>query len=563
VSGRHRPSRGFARGPLTVLGAASVLVISGFIVKTVTADAGGCSATSGVRLTVAVDPALAPVVSEIAERWQHDEPAVNGNCIGVDVQAKDAADLANSLGTYSGGSVDVAATPAPTPSEADLPTVWIPDSTAWLGRVRTVNRDAFDADTASVALSPVVIGMPEAVARALPADVARAGGITAPIATALLEARTIKFGLIEPRRDTAGLVGAMLLSDAVVTSDADLPKLVGTYRKGVAAPLRSVQSVFDAFAKGGLQAAPMSEQAVIAHNAGSPAVAVAAVPLAVSRTLDYPYALLAGRSRELQLAAGKFRDVLTSDESAATLAKYGFRTPSGAAGPGFIAGHGVTLATAHVQPVADMMKVAGALGVWVAAKTPSHVIAMVDATSSMNRTMSASGHTDVRIEVLRKAATYGLGLFTDDSKMALWAYAGNQHQQLVGMDMLDAAQRAKLKTAVNLAHTVDTNICPLFETLVAAYKEMKDTYDRGRSNTIVVFTDGGSNLPGGLDLDAVRTQLERLADVTKPIRVIILGLGPDVDMVQLNGLAEVTGGAAFKVSDPLQLNAIFLKALLT
>ena len=141
MRGRHRPSRGRARGPLAVLGAASVLIIAGFIVKTVTADAGGCSGSSGLRLTIAADPALAPAITEIAQNWQRGEPEVNGNCISVEVRAQESADVANELGTYSGGTVDVAATPAPTPSDADLPTVWIPDSTAWLGRVRAINRD--------------------------------------------------------------------------------------------------------------------------------------------------------------------------------------------------------------------------------------------------------------------------------------------------------------------------------------------------------------------------------------------------------------------------------------
>ncbi|MBB5870892.1 3',5'-cyclic AMP phosphodiesterase CpdA [Allocatelliglobosispora scoriae] len=561
MSGRHRPSRGRATAPLAVLSAASILIIAGFVVKTVTADAGGCGSSNGIRLTVATDPAVAPAITEIAQQWMHTDPEVNGNCISVDVLPRHSADIANSLGTYSGGSVDVAATPAPTPSDADLPTVWIPDSTAWLGRVRAINRDAFDSETPSVALSPVVVAMPEAIARALPQSMLQ-GGLSAQAVASLLAEGKVKLGMTEPRRDTASLVGAMLLRDVVVTSEAKLPELVGTYRKGVQGPLADTAAVFDAFAKG-LGAAPMSEQAIIAHNAGNPAVPVAALPLAVSPTLDYPFATLAGRSRELQMAAAKLRAALIAPDAVGPLARRGFRTPAGDAGPGFMVGHGVTTATAHVQPVIDMTKITGTLGVWVAAKTSSRIYALVDATSSMNRTMSAGGHTDVRIDVLRKTATYGLGLFTNESQMALWAFAGRGPRELVTMGKLGADQRADLKAAVDAAEPASTDVCPLFESLVAAYKAMKDGYDASLSNTIVVFTDGKSSVPSGLTMETVRRQLENLTDITKPIRVILLGIGPDADLGQLEELAKITGGAAFRVSDPTQLNAIFLKALLT
>jgi hypothetical protein len=177
--------------------------------------------------------------------------------------------------------------------------------------------------------------------------------------------------------------------------------------------------------------------------------------------------------------------------------------------------------------------------------------------------MSAGGNTDVRINVLRKTATYGLGLFTPDSQMALWAYAGQGPKELVAMGKLGAEQRGRLKSAVDAAQPVPTDVCPLFESLVAAYKAMKDGYDASLSNTIVVFTDGRSNLPGGLTAETVRRQLENLTDITKPIRVVLLGIGPDADLSQLQELAKITGGVAFRVSDPTQLNAIFLKALLT
>jgi hypothetical protein len=51
--------------------------------------------------------------------------------------------------------------------------------------------------------------------------------------------------------------------------------------------------------------------------------------------------------------------------------------------------------------------------------------------------------------------------------------------------------------------------------------------------------------------------------VTRPIRVILLGLGPDADLAQLEAIATATGGGAFHLNDPDEIALVFLRALLT
>jgi len=157
---------------------------------------------------------------------------------------------------------------------------------------------------------------------------------------------------------------------------------------------------------------------------------------------------------------------------------------------------------------------------------------------------------------------YGLDLFTSDSQLALWGFAGPGYKELVPMGTLNAAQRAKLDGTMTSAKASPTDVCPLFESLLAAYKIMKENFDPERSNTIVVFTDGKSNVPDGLTLTKVKRELETLADVAHPIRVVLLGIGPAADLEQLKEIAEITGGGAFALTDPRQLSGIFLQALL-
>src|SRR5690625_5012028 len=102
----------------------------------------------------------------------------------------------------------------------------------------------------------------------------------------------------------------------------------------------------------------------------------------------------------------------------------------------------------------------------------------------------------------------------------------------------------------------------MFSTLISAYQIMKDGWDPARSNTLVMWTDSGDTTHDGPTLEATLRELERISDVTRPMRVILLGLGPGVDMVQLEALAEATGGAAFSIQDPSQIQTVFLRALL-
>jgi Ca-activated chloride channel family protein len=89
-------------------------------------------------------------------------------------------------------------------------------------------------------------------------------------------------------------------------------------------------------------------------------------------------------------------------------------------------------------------------------------------------------------------------------------------------------------------------VCGLYETVLAAYRALQDGYQEGRSNTVVVFTDG-SNSKAGMSLETLQLELERATDPTRPVRVVLLGIGPDVHRDELEAIAATTGGRAFVV----------------
>jgi Ca-activated chloride channel family protein len=568
VTGRHRPNGRRSR-VLLIVAAAVVVAALGVVAVRVVVGSGNCG--TGVRLTIATAADIAPAVSDAAARWSRDD----GKCVRTRVVATAPADLAGGLAARAGGRLPNGATAAPTPDEATVPAVWLPDSSSWLLRVQSVNRAAFDAEAPSIATSPVVLGVGDQILKAVPGGGARpvttadlsamisrlasgaaGSGGTAGAASGASGAPPDRMGLVEPRRDTAGLVGALLLRTAVASNPNQLPALVAAYRRlAITGDRTTLLQNFRA----GTVVATMSEQAVLAHAVEGPGAPVTAVPLADALTLDYPYAVLGGQSRAVHDAALRFRAALIGGRYRGSFTALGFRAPDGTAGAGFPTGHGVRADRAVPRPLTDEARITDVLNLWTGAVSPSRLMTLMDVTASMR----AGG----KIDILRTAAIDGLGLFTDDSEIGLWEFAdglgnrGEPYRPVVNLNQLSLGQRTALRDALVAAQPAATDVAGLYDTILAAYQEVQARWRADASNTVLVFTDGGNTRPGRSLADTLR-ELERLTDVTRPIRVVLLGIGAGIKLAELNEIAQVTGGKAFQITDPAQITGIFLRALL-
>jgi len=74
------------------------------------------------------------------------------------------------------------------------------------------------------------------------------------------------------------------------------------------------------------------------------------------------------------------------------------------------------------------------------------------------------------------------------------------------------------------AQPVASNRSELYATLLAAYKAMKDTYSATRPNIIIALTDGGDSDTSDVRREQFKQDVQKLADPTKPIRVVIIGI---------------------------------------
>jgi hypothetical protein len=542
--------------PIALGGVAALVAVAVVTVRIVAADAGGCS--SGIPIRVVATPEIAPVLQDVAARWTSRKPSVNGRCVRVSVEADASAKVASALTVYAGRGIDVAANPEPTPREEALPTVWVPDSTAWLSRVQTVDGTAFDDDVRSVATSPVVMAMPEAAAKLVGWPARRLQ--IAALKGLLGGSSGLRLGIAEPRRETASLAATMVLSEALASTDADLPALVQTLRS--VAHRASTAELLRSFGPN-LNAGPASEQAVLDYDATNPAVKLVAVHLdPASPMLDYPYAIRSGLPRDTTQAAAAFREALQQTGAVEELSRAAFRTATCEVGQGFPASAGSTGEAVACSPISGPEKVQRALGLWTAANSPSRTLALFDLTSSMTRLMRTSAGGGSRLQVMAQAAEKGLDLFTSDSRVGMWAFA-SQHQEVLPIDDVTPESKAQFTQAMASAVPLPTDQAALYDTMIAAYKTMQDGFDPARPNIIVVFTDGGDSNAGGTNLQRFQLELQRLADATKPIRVVLIGIdvGP-ADAADLEAIAKAAGGGFFPLSSPEQIQTIFLKALL-
>jgi Ca-activated chloride channel homolog len=552
-----------------IVAAVVVVAALGVVAERAVFGSGDCGL--GVRLTIATAPEIAPAVSDAAGRWSRDD----GGCVRVRVTAAVPADLAAGFAARAGGRLAAGVTPSATPDEASLPAVWLPDSSSWLLRVQSVNRAAFDAEAPSIASSPVVLGVGDPTLKAVPggggrpltvadlstlvgrlASGAAGSGGAGGAASGGSGAPPDRMGLVEPRRDTAGLVGALLLRAAVAPNPNQLPALVAAYRGLATTGDRT--ALLQNF-RTGTVIAPMSEQAVLAHAAEGPGAPVTAVPLADAPTLDYPYAVLGGQSRSVHDAALRFRAALTGGRYRGAFTTRGFRAPDGTSANGFPSGHGVRPDRVTPRPLTDEARVLEVLNLWTGAVSPSRLLTLMDVTASMR--------VGGKIDILRTAAIDGLGLFTDTSEIGLWEFAdglgnrGETYRPVVNLNPLSLGQRVALRDALIGAQPATTDVSGLYDTVLAAYQEVQARWRPDASNTVLVFTDGGNSKAGRSLADTLR-ELERLTDVTRPIRVVLIGIGAGIKLSEFNEIAQVTGGKAFQITDPAQITGIFLRALL-
>jgi Ca-activated chloride channel homolog len=572
VTGRHRNSSGLRRALGITLTLAAVLAVGA-------AGWGGyrylnrptCSG-SPLTLTVAAAPEIAPAIQSTATAWA--KARTTGQCIGVNVVAAEPADVATTLAGASGGATLTGLGQAN--GKAQIPDVWVPDSSLWLARLAAATKQASADKPPSIASSPVVLAAPEPVAKQLGWPNKQVTWQN--VLSTVTGGSAVKTGIVNPARDAAGLAGLLTLAGvAQAAPNADQvtvaalrslaqnqstirADLLGKFPK--AADAASIAS--------GLGAAPLTEQSVLSYNASQPPVALAAVYLQPAATaMDYPYMLVPNpqtTDAKKQLAADLLSQLKTEAFKNA-LAQQNLRAPDGSFGTGFSAGPG---APSTIAPPAAADAAAAAAGIdkvlntWQAVTQSGRMLAVIDVSGSMLEKVPTAGNK-TREEVTVDAAGRGLSLFDDSWTLGVWVFSTNMvgtqpWKELVPVGPL-AAQRSQVVAALSQVKPKQNGDTGLYDTTVAAYKTVQQGWDPGKVNSVVIFTDGQNDNKGGMTLPQLTDQLKSVADPAKPIQVIIIGIGDGVSKAELDQIVAPVGGADFVVADPTKISEVFLQAI--
>jgi len=451
---------------------------------------------------------------------------IDAGCSNVEVEAVEPIEVSRTL-----------------VSGVDVPDYWVPDSTLWVARTHAVAKAVPEVLVASLASTPVVLA---------------SGNDDAP--------DTWAAALTDP---------GMVMGDPLVSTVAAVPLLLGTADASpgqsalMIAPL--AQEQFDT------EVRALDEQhrvdAVEAANSGITATTeqqllawgsdlFPVVPAPGSLMLDYPLVVTAAPERAAQIGdvSTRLAQFTHDPDLADELALASFRPANGAAIEG-----GVGKVPSVPMPTANALL--APLAAWSTLAVPIRSLAVVDVSGSMDFPASHGTRMDVTVSALQT----GLSLFQDSSAVGLWAFSEKldgprDYRELLPIRRLGepaggVSQRDALAGEISGLTRLTTGGTGLYDTVLAAYRDLQSHYDPKAVNSILLFTDGANDDPGSISENELVSQLSRLANSERPVQIIAIGITKDSDEAALSRIAAATGGFAMIAERPEDMIAVFQKAM--
>jgi hypothetical protein len=546
---------------LTVAGGTAVAVRSGLL------SFGSPCQDDPVGLKLAASPDLAPALTAAAQRARKENITSDGRCVAVTVAAHESYKVTDTLTAGKNPGVQV----------------WVPDSDVWVQRI-TANRAATQVtSTGSVASTPVGVAMVPSAAKSL--GWPKKTYSWSELAGAAQRDDSLRLGAADPARSASGLLALTQLTTAAArfedgrtraaammktlsqrTSDTDgqvldtLPRdSSGTERDN---PKRN-------------HALVLTEQAAFTHNSSAAGGAGLDMfyPKDGSPRLDYPYTLVdtSELSTDESRAAIRFMTYLRQPEQRRLLQEHGFRTaeePSAAV----VGRAGGSSPQPYAEPSLQPASAAAldeALGIWTITVQSARVTTVVDASASMAQPVPGTGRS--RMDVTKASLLQALAGFTPEDEIGLWDFStkldgAKDYRVLVPTERLGdrvggGTQRDRLTAAFGDLAPVPDGATGLYDTTLAAYRAATSSYAEGRFNALVVLTDGVNQDPGSISRGGLLTRLRKLADPERPVPLIMIAVGPDADREEAGLIAGSTGGSGHQVTDPSQIHAVILKAI--
>lgn len=557
------------RGRAVVIATALVLAIGAgtlVAVQTGVLPTGESCEGPDLELGVVAAPDIAPAVRKTADRARRAELKSDGRCLDVEVTARPAAEVAQSLRRQD------------TPPDFQ---VWIPDSSVWTGMVTAAGSGASVDEVTRLATSPIgmatlldgarKLGWPEQTygwAELTDAAMGDEAGLRLGTADPSVSA-TGALALTAVHRaggdqaDTRTAATAKLLAERVEPGDTAV--LASLPDSGLDDP-RDNDALF------------LSEQAAFRHNAeaGIGGRLDMFYPEGGTVALDYPYAIVNNDAMAMDRvrAASRFQRLLTDEKSVDLLRRQGFRSAAG----GFDAELAMAAGGAAPQPFDAPPaeppapdEVASVLGMWTVTVQSARLTTVVDVSGSMGEPLpDEPGQT--RMDVTKNALIQALAQFTGEDEIGLWRFSSHlrgeqDYEEVAGTERLaqrtddGTSHRERLASAFGGLEPVPDGATGLYDTALAAYEQQVKEYAPGRFNAVVLLTDGANEDPGSISAEDLATRLRKAADPERPVGLIAIGIGPDADIEACERIAKAVGGESYQVTDPKEIHAVLLRAV--
>ncbi len=487
-----------------------------------------------VTLNVTIDPAIAESVKAAGERFNATTPHMRDHCAQVAVTAQPSAAMVTA---FAGVTTNTPWDPALGPQ----PGLWIPDSSRSVELMRIPGLIA--GTPLPVAVSPIAVAVPDELRRAMEtaqtkwADLPRLQqGSLSDLGLATWGPLRMAMPTGDPTLAVATAVGSGVSGTDPLDETAARSGQVISAVSQLAATAPPTTDL----------TAALTELAAAADPAAAPLHAVAATeqqirthpdltafrPVGNGPVNDYPAAEIVGNwvNQTQNLVAGLFVDFLRATEQSKLFTDNGF----GAAPPATSAVPAKAVLTQVQQVLANPI-----LGV--------HATALVDTSASMSTQEGAMTRLANSLAALQSTMT----VMPPEFGLGVWTYAkttdgSNPYRIAAPTAALTDQQRTAITQA--LGTVTASSIAPdlTYPSLEAAYRSAVENCKAGRTNSILLITDGpqdDSTITG----EQLLTDIAGLGNPAKPIRIDVIVVGGNGTQT-LQTLSQRTGGTYTKVT---------------
>ncbi|TFI41977.1 VWA domain-containing protein [Rhodococcus sp. 1R11] len=537
MPGRHSApssatgSRGFAK--YVVVAVVLLLIVAGGVFVAQKVFGSDCGDPS--NYTLAADPAIAPVLQKIVD----DSSPEDLGCAEVTVTAMESGQVSAAVAKGD-----------------DVPSLWIPDSSLWVGKTVRSTASLIDLASQSVASTPAVLAtrkdeVPffDTWLTALKLEGLRIGN---PLANTISDA-AILGAVAEAGGDEKAL-------DAVSTALVPIAQAQAATR-GEADPTTRLD---DLVADGGV--AVVSEQTMLQYRTDTGVELGATVPPTGSIFLNFPLAVTepAGERHDSAKSVGTaLAAVIESDRGREMLSEAGFRSEDNAP---LDSDRGI--GAVESLAIGDQQAAESVLRQYQVLALPSRTLVMEDVSGSMN--YSAGANT--RIAMTVQASETGNRLFPDNASMGLWAFSiglggGDQdYRELAPIRRMDekvgnTTQREVLLQQTRTLPSLVGGGTGLYDTTLAAFRTVQQGYDPDAVNSVIILTDGANEDPNSISLDELLATLRTEQDPSRPVVIVTIGITDDADAGVLQQISAATGGTSFVARNPAEIPNVFVNAL--